>query len=246
MNIILDLLLILVAVFFVWRGIRIGFMRAVISLVGTVLAFLIAVSFGGLLAEGIYEVAVKPSIKSMVEDKIKENFDPQNDSDASASAAMHPILNSLKNYEDFITKNTGSTKEDNLKTIANILNEQGRGNFDSGAAANKIVDTFAKPLLVRIISTISVSILFVVLLFVVRIISKMIRNAFNIPVLSTADKALGGALGLLKGVLAVFAVVIIIGTAVNSMSSDKWIVNQEVINKTTVFKALNDKNPLLK
>ena len=118
-------------------------------------------------------------------------------------------------------------------------------NRDPKKAADAVVDALAKKLVTRVLNMIFIPLLFIGLMFAVKVIAGVIDRAVRLPVLGSANTFLGGFLGLMKGAAVVIVVVFALGIAVKIFGSSVSFLSRDTINNTYIFKYIDQINPLI-
>ena len=91
--------------------------------------------------------------------------------------------------------------------------------------AKNISVSFVKPITTKILSMIVSTIIVIVLIVIVGIIARQFNKIINKTVIGGANKALGGILGLIKGVAASTVFCLIISTILHLTKNGFWIIN---------------------
>lgn len=220
MSVILDLLVLLIIVLFIFLSAKKGFVRTLIEIVGFVLVILLANAISRPLADITYDKAVEPAIVKSVEGIASKDIAEVSDK------VYHNVPSLLQNV-----LNEGNVYN-NLKAS---LSE----NIDNGVetavvnASKKVL----KPVAASVLSMIFSILITIILLFVVGIIAKLVNKLFSFSFVGTANKVLGGVLGIVKGTGVASIVCTVLAVAV-SLTGGFFIFKPDVIEKTFLFKML--------
>ena len=192
MSIVLDLLVLAVLAFFLWRGASKGLVAALCGF----LAFIVAFAGAGLAARTLSPAvaeALEPRFASIIQEQLETAL-PDADAALSQGAesqlpAVLDVLRELGLYENLI---------DALDQAV----DQGVTHAAANAAAN-VAATIAQSVAYRLIFAVS----FVVLLAVWGVVSRALNLMTRLPVLHFLNKTGGAVIGLVEGILLLLIVV---------------------------------------
>lgn len=187
MNWILDLVVVLILFFSVLRMARRGFIRSIIMIVGSVVAFYVASFVAGFLAQQIYISWIRPSLISSIETQLAGY------SSGNLAQTVSSIWNSMPGILQTGAGNLGVTND----TVGSAIT--GYMQYGAQTAAPHVADTIARTVVVDIIRVILTMIIFFLLLMIVRKLAKIFNRVANLPVLGLINHFLGGVLGLVYG-----------------------------------------------
>ena len=226
MYILIDLTLLAILVFTIWRSSRRGFVRSVIELVGWFAAIMLATWLAGMMASAVYTSFIEPELIKGVQNTLTGISQ-------SAGADVSTIYDSLP----FFLRGAFSEGE--------LMSEINNGLSQGSASAATAVAESLKPVFVSIVSTILSVLLAIPFMILVRIAAKQINKLFNLPIVGVVNRVLGGILGFFKGILIIFIFVIIID-ALMRMSSGGSVLffTPAAIDHTVLYKMLSSLNPL--
>lgn len=228
----LDIAVILILLLAVYIGYRRGFVKAVIKLVGCVLAVVIASVASLPLASGIFD--------AFAGDKLQEVIASQMTSTDTAAVAAGieaaldklpgPVLNALEAYglgtpEQII----GGVKESLDGSVEDI--------------ARSVVEVVIRPVAVALLRTLCFFLIFLLLILLVALVANLISKVFKLPILRQMDGGLGAIVGVAEGVVLVFVAVTVVQMIATSSSGDAWITNQD-IHDTMLVRWVAERNPL--
>lgn len=228
---ILDVAVILLFVLAILIGIKRGFVKTVIRLVGCLLALVIAYSLSGVIAGGAYDAFLAPTVKEQIVAHV-----PSADTE-SLREGLDAVMEQLPGFvRNAVDNSIGSTDQ-----IVNYLEGALSGDVESLAAT--VSDKVIRPVAVAMLQMICFFILFIVLMIVVIILSCVINKVFKLPLLKQANGVLGGILGAVEGVLWVLVAVTVIQLVASSSSADSLLSAQNLENSLLVSR-LADINPI--
>ncbi|MDD4700110.1 MAG: CvpA family protein [Oscillospiraceae bacterium] len=227
MGIILDLIIVAIVLFIVLQSAKHGFVRTFIELTGFILALMIAVSISGTLATQIFDNQIGPKISSGIEDKLLEK----------GTSVVDSIKESLPSFV--------VSGADALKIDINAIAQQNTGDSMSQVADN-ITLTVARPIITALMQAFLTTLIFAVLMFLVRFLAKAINKIFNLPIVGSINKILGGCIGVAKGVVIAAAFCFILSTIISVTNNGFFIFTKEAIDSSYIFKYICTFNPFLK
>ena len=210
MSFILDLIILAIIVICVLISARKGFVKTIIGIAGLVLAVVLAITLSTPLANFTYDKIVEPAVTGTIENAIS------NVTDKAENIVKENVYESLPGF----VQNNIDLSEFEISAGEN--------------AAAAITESAVKPVALSLLKAVFSLILFVILSFVVRILSKILNSIFSFSILGKANKLLGGALGAVQGV--VFALIFILITNVLiSLTGGFFIFTQESIDSSFIF-----------
>lgn len=227
MSYVYDIILILVIFTFFISGMRRGFLRSIISLVGNILSIVLAGFLASYFSEWIFDIFMRPNITTKVYNVLQDTIgqDLQTRNQAIFSIFPSFVSNSLSCY--------GLSAQSINSSISSA----------SQSTALQVVNAIA-PIIVNFMRTIIFTILVILLSFVVRRITWMVGRIARLPILKQIDQLLGGFLGLIKCALFIFVFCTIIYIMVPMLENTPELLSRKTINATYVFKYFYYSNPL--
>ncbi len=230
MSIILDLIIVLIVLLFVFLSAKKGFVRTLIEVVGFIAAIVIALSLSTPIADFIYDSSIQPIVANTVESAVSEGG-------SNVNEAVDSVWNKLP---AFLTENNFFNLSKD--TISSTVSTQ------SNATASQLtttIDSFIKPAVSKLLSVLISVILVVMLLFIVKILAKLVNKLFTFSVIGDINKTLGGILGLVKGA-AVAVIFCMIVSLVLSFSKNGFLIfTYDAINSSYLFKFLMGLSPFI-
>ncbi len=231
MNFALDIVLIAIAAFIIIKGYKNGLVKSIINLVCDVAAVVVAYALTPTVAAFL--------CKSTVLDKISAGIDSTVRSAAATSAGtdVSAFLSSIPGTLE------GTLEKYNVNDEA--LRGFVKGLSDTGESAVKSVSEFiAKPTAWILSNTLAFIGLFIVALIVLKLASKLILLIFKAPIIKTADKAAGAALGALNALIVLWVLSLAISIAVGSLGSiiPGWF--EDTVENSIILKFFASYNPI--
>lgn len=187
-----DILLIALVAFMGSRAMKKGFLKSsyagVSSLVTIVLVFALHTPFQGYVENSFIGDTVKEEVRLAVENSLNENgISQRNATDDAAEKAVDGLK--LPEFMEGLVKNTIESQKQNYNSIKEDLTE---------GLTNAIF-----PVVMQILS---VLLLYLLIRIGIWLIFTALKLIFEIPVLGTADKILGAAIGGVNALLIIYAV----------------------------------------
>lgn len=228
MSYILDAIVILIVLFYVFISAKKGFVRTLIEVVGFVAAIVIAFTVSTPIAEVSYDSFIYPSIAENVEVTGKDNIN-------DAADAVWDKL------PKFITENSffGVSKDNVTASAEDEFANQ------SDSIAQSISDKMIKPTVVKLLSVIVSFVLVIILLFVAKILAKYVNKLFTFSIVGDINKFLGGALGVVKGAAIAIIFCLVISIILSFTKGGFLIFTYDAINSSYLFKFLMGFSPFI-
>lgn len=223
MSLLLDLLIVAVLVFGLLSGVRRGFVRTVIELIGYALILVLAFTAAGPVSEKVYDKfvreTVEQSVSSAFSETAVESIEPSVD---EVYERLPDSIKSLLAHYSVTPESVKSALNDHTGETAETL-------------AGRISDLVAAPFQ-SLIRLIVIGLLFAVGLVVIRLVAKACNSLVEaLPLVGGLNRFLGGTAGLLKGaVISVFVANLLM--LLLSLSSDGILgITVADAEKTTLF-----------
>lgn len=194
MSIILDIILIAIFAAYVFFAAKKGFIRTLLELVAVVAAIVLSFQISPVVAQSAYDGLVEKQIVSAVDEQINENVDSM-----SLADKANAVLDSIPEYAVSFASAVGVE-------ISDIKDQISAEKLDSENLAQSLVEKIAEPIVVGALTVIIFMLLAVVLIILLKLAAKYISKLFNIPIVKSLNKGLGGALGAIKGALVLLVI----------------------------------------
>lgn len=227
MSIILDLIVLAIIVITVLISAKRGFVRTLIELLGFIAAVFISFTISTPLANTTYDKIIEPSIISTVTSAADTA------ADNSAAAAVDSFWNEMPGWIKGGIEKAGISKESLDGSItANIGN--GVQSAVESASQNVI-----KPAVTSTLALIYQVISLIILLALVKPLARLINKLFSFSVIGTANRVLGGVVGVPKGMIYAVAFCLLITLAVSFTQNGFLIFTGEAMEKSLFFSFVN-------
>lgn len=227
MSIILDLIALAIIVITVLISAKRGFVRTAVELVGFIAAVFISFTISTPLANATYDKIIEPSILSSV------NSVADTAADNSAAAAVDSFWNEMPGWIKGGIERAGISKESLDGSItANIGN-------GVASAAESASQSVIKPAVTSMLTLVYQVISLIILLIIVKPIAKLINKLFSFSIIGTANRVLGGVVGVPKGIIYAALFCLLITLIVSFTSNGFLIFTNETIEQSLFFSFAN-------
>lgn len=206
-----DAVIVVIFLLFIILGVKRGFVRSVLDLVGTLAAMLVSMWFSGIAAQWVFSTFLQESLTRQVAEALQA---------APAADAADAVLSVVPEILRGGLEAFGITSDAINQAVAGT----------SGQAAAAVVAVLS-PMVVSVLRGLFALVLFVFLLVIFRILSGVVCRIFRLPVLRQLDKGLGILLGITQAVL-ITVLLCFCAQALISVSSP-WLV--ETIQASQVY-----------
>lgn len=206
-----DAVIVVIFLLFIILGVKRGFVRSVLDLVGTLAAMLVSMWFSGIAAQWFFSTFLQESLTRQIAEALQA---------APAADAADAVLSVVPEILRGGLEAFGITSDAINQAVAGT----------SGQAAEAVVAVLA-PMVVSALRGLFALVLFIFLLVIFRILSGVVCRIFRLPVLRQLDKGLGILLGVAQAVL-ITVLLCFCAQALISVSSP-WLV--ETIQASQVY-----------
>lgn len=206
-----DAIIVVIFLLFIILGVKRGFVRSVLDLVGTLAAMLVSMWFSGIAAQWFFSTFLQESLTRQIAEALQA---------APAADAADAVLSVVPEILRGGLEAFGITSDAINQAVAGT----------SGQAAEAVVAVLA-PMVVSALRGLFALVLFIFLLVIFRILSGVVCRIFRLPVLRQLDKGLGILLGVAQAAL-ITVLLCFCAQALISVSSP-WLV--ETIQASQVY-----------
>lgn len=234
MSFAIDAIILFSAVIILWSGAHKGFIRSIMSLLGTVASLFVAYAYTPVLSTYIGEKFMTDRVTNGIEETLRSlAFDTTTDMynlDRLAVDLPKPFTDILDRYgieiQSFAAKLRGITGCDE-NVVRNFSEE------------------IASPTANMLSSILAFLLLFVAAFIALSLITSLLDLIFSLPVLKKANTFLGFVLGGSEAILVSFALSLALSALVTSLGSiDPGLFGADVVDQTIICKWLIANNPL--
>lgn len=243
LNILIDIVLVLIVVFFAWRGFKNGFIRGIFG----ILAIVIAIYGANLVAKaysGDFKGMLEPFVSGVVDKAVSDIISTDDDAESSDSEQTTDDAAATEDTTDVAEGGKSkSVYEVSYTALRNIGISEAAARQISEKVGGKIDDIGSKmsadltSTLCSALAYIAVfAVAFILLAIIFAVIGNIFNLAFSIPGIEAVDKIIGLVLGILKGLLIILVLAVIIRYF--------GLLASDTIEKTAVLKYILNINPL--
>ncbi len=224
MGIILDIIIIAICAFIVYRSYKKGVIKMALSLASGVVSFIVAKSFSGVFKDFLYDKFVLNSVSDGIEDSLM-----------SMAESEDGVFNLAKMFEDM---------PDALKQIIDKFNVSGdklgelcSGKTEAGAeVVEEVAEYIASPLATTISNVLAFAILFIGTFILFTLATFIIDKVFKLPILNGINKTLGIVVGVLKAVVFVFVAAVLLSLVATIFGNIDGFILNDLIESSLLMK----------
>ncbi len=187
-SLILDGAAILVMVFTVIYYAKKGFVRSVLSFLGSLAVFVAAVIGSRFLSVFIFENFMRDSLQTLIAENISQN--------------------GFVDVESYFIGMFDTLPKEVITSVLQILQPIIDANSDD--ISTQIVLQVVEPLVVPLLGIVLFFVLYIVLRLIIKSAISMINNVARMPVLKPINSALGAVMGVLIGVMYIYLALLVI------------------------------------
>ncbi len=231
----LDLVIVAILAVSIFLGVRRGLIHSIISLVGSIVALVLALTFSSGLGEYIDANYVNAPMRGWVINQLSA-------SSQTVSATDLDFDDLFANQPEFFTETCDLLGVDVNEIAASYETMKAEGvEYAKSAIITEMVD----PLSAVISRVIAFAVIFLGAMIAIVVISLFSKFLKNLPIIRKMDKLGGGILGAVTGILICFIVVAIVSTGAKYVLRDRSPSELDAIkNKTVIYRIFHDVNPL--
>ncbi len=191
MGLILDIAFIIVFVLMVILGAYKGAVKTILGIAALLLAALLAFKLGGYLAPMVYERFFSEAAASAIQANLPD--------EGAALSAAQQAQAAMDSLPEFVRNLAGSFGIDLSEIEAQISSYD----YSGADIARNIEGSVIAPLITAVCRVIVTIAAFLLLYVIFRLLVCLIDRFFDLPVLGTANRILGGVLGAVRGLILV-------------------------------------------
>jgi len=228
MGYLLDAAIILLLILFIFLGVRRGFVKTIIKLVGTLAAMVVAALLSAAVAAFIFDSFISANIANAIEDKIRESGGSITESVGNFVEEMPaPVAQAIKSFV--------GEPEDMVKAVNGATHERITG--------EDIVRCAIRPVAVFLLRIVAFIILFIAAMIAVFFVSRILDRVMKLPALNQINKVLGGVAGAVQGVFVIFALAAFLYIYAMSSPADA-VISQNDLNNSLIIGFVAENNPI--
>ena len=230
MEAVLDIIIIVIIILFLYVGYKNGFVKTVMSFVSFIAAFFMAHTFSPPLSSYVYSSWIKPNFVSAVSARLEKFLSP--------SVNLNSLVERDNPPDSFVEMLEGyGVKLPDVQGWINEAVSRGAENLNEYVASNLV-----EPVAQGISSFLAFSAVFAVSLALLSIVTRLINRAAKLPVLNFLNRTGGLMLGGLYGIGASCIFVLLVYYALPYLAANTPLpAAREVIGETIFFKWFFDR-----
>ncbi len=226
MGILFDIVLVVLFLFFIYRGYRKGAVKTLLGFLGSIAAVVAAFVLSFLLADAVFSALIRPAFVRMANETLGET--------AGLSVAQQ-ISSMIEALPGFISN---ALQPEQLESQISAAWASG-----AATATDVVVDYIARPIVVMLLRVVLVLILLIVFSLLVKLAVKTGDAIARLPLLTQLNSFLGILIGMIKGAFVILLLMAVLRMIVSSISEPK-IFSQENISSSALFEYVYENNPL--
>lgn len=239
MSILIDIILVAIFIVSAYFALKKGLIGTLFSLLGTVIAIVLAVMLSSPVSGFIDNEFVNPSVKQYILETVDSSSVGRSYEDALNSIDVAAEIEKMPSELKSVLELAGIDTND-IISAANSVKDS------SADAKDDLINRIAAPISGTISRVIALIVLFIVLSIGLWVVAKLLTAIFNaLPLAGTINKVGGLIFGILRGLVIVFAVSVLFSAISKSVdpNSDS-IFSKKTIDSTIVLNAVLDMNPI--
>ncbi|MGI6269963.1 MAG: CvpA family protein [Candidatus Howiella sp.] len=221
-GLVLDIVLLLIVIAFIWSSARRGFVRTAIELAGWLLMLYIAMSFSQPIADGVYDRFLSQPVVEKTSEVVNASLSP-------SGGSVEEVWEQLPTFLTAGAELMGISKGQVISSMTSAVEE------GASAVSDQVVRSVVAPLCKGILHWIVVAAVFTVGMILVRFAAVWLNRLLSFHILGALNRALGGVLGLFKGLLAVFLICIVLSLLFCVSPSGFGFVKEEMLHTSYVY-----------
>lgn len=195
----------------IFVGVKNGLIRSVIGLVVVAVSAALAVWLSEPVANGIYyNLFIKESLETAVAAQLPDM--------SSAKLTSQNVQQVISSLPAVIVKAAQSMGVD----IAAISEKAGSIDLSAANIAAEICDSVAKPIAVAVLRVLSFAVVFFVCDLVLQLVARAVCKLFELPVIRSVNRVLGGVFGALKGLFVVLFACLLLDAAASLLPGTQF------------------------
>lgn len=227
MNMILDIGLLCVFLFFILIGVKRGFIRSAVHFLGAVIAAFLASALGGAAAKWVFDTLFREALVSKIGETIFSL------GGQGAAAAAEETISSLPDFIQRALEEAGIT----------VGSLQGMLASKTGEAAELIADALS-PVFISFLKVLAVIVLFMLFTMLVRVLANLVASVFRLPVLRQLDGLLGGVFGFLLALVALWILISAVQVFIPMLAVGARADLEEALDHSLLAGLLIKSNPM--
>lgn len=219
---ILDIVLIAVVVLLIVIGAIRGIARTLYNLLSVFLSGFLAYIASTAAAGWIFDNFIAASIQKSVTESLAGTAQ-------STGNAAQDVVNALPDYVVGILNMFGISADSLSGSVSTAADS-------SADAISGVIVGAVAPVLTSVLSVILLIVLFIIFILLFKLLSKKFLRLFELPIIRSANKLLGGALGMCEGIILCY-IFILVCRIILPFSQEPFI-SPEMIESSIIFRTV--------
>ncbi len=221
MSVIVDLILIAILIVFAFVGLKRGAIREIVSLVGFIVALVLAFTLSKAGSALIYDGFISDGITESISSAITPSED------------VNSILEQLPQEIIDAGEKVGIDVKTDLK---DDVSSEGSAVMSVASAINK---TVARPLISGLIQVILFIIIFIAAKILISWLGKLLNVVAKLPIIHSANGVIGLVIGMIRGIIIAIVACYALSVIIGIYPEGAFGINEEVLDKSYIFKYLS-------
>ncbi len=219
---ILDIVLVGAVTLLIIIGAVRGIARTLYNLLSVFLSGILAYFAGKASAGWIFDNFIAASIEKSVTDSIAN----------TAQSAGNAVQNAIDGLPDYVT---GILEMFGINTDSLAGSVGGAADSSADVITKAIVGAIA-PTMTAVLSVFLLVVLFIILILIFKLLSRKFLKLFELPIIRSVNKLLGGALGMCEGIIVCY-IFILVCRIILPFSQEPFIP-PEMIESSIIFRTV--------
>ena len=220
---ILDGIVVVIILCLIVKSYQKGLLRTLVSAIGHLVSCVVAYLGSRALAEACYRLFFRDKLIASIEQAIEGAA-----ADADLSGQMNAVWESLPGYLQAMLSAVGVNASELSGQLSNQVEESAR------TMSVTITGTVLYPVIYMLLQGIFFLILFAACAVLVRCLVRVLKGVERIPVIGPVNALLGGAMGLIEGLVIVFVAAVAVRLLLDFTGGFSWL-NSSIVNETQLF-----------
>lgn len=229
---IIDVIILSISIFIIITGFKRGLARVILELVAWLLTLVLATYLSAPLASAFYGFT-EPAFVGKIDKKAEVLIDDK------LEASIEEIFEDLP----VITSNTAIFFGTTPSVAANEIFTRYSDKED--VSVGKILNLTIKPFVLLILRGIIFTVIFILLLPILKWAAYKLDKLFNVPVISQFNRFLGMIFGVLQACIIILILSCAIELTIYFTSDKNEYINSTVVEDTYVYKYFHENNPII-
>ncbi|MFZ2537275.1 MAG: CvpA family protein [Oscillospiraceae bacterium] len=222
---IIDVVTALIGFFIIYGAYRKGFIRSIILVIGYVFSIFLAIYLSKIVSVYLFDNFIRTLIIENINNTVATNAGV-----ASVAMVIPAILSKLPRVIlNPILSSFGGENE-----LIKLIDNQTGGILEK--LGSVIADNVVAPIVLSLLEVISCLIIFILCTIIVKIIAKMFKGLYAIPIIGPINSILGGALGIVQTGIVFYLLALIISTVISLTANELPWINNQVMNSTYILR----------